>query len=80
MDDVRLQALHLVGADEEARRFDRMLEAIQGVREQVGTSQPVSLIVAEFGRLVALVERLNQRMEVLEAELVPLHRSRKCPC
>jgi hypothetical protein len=80
MDDVRLQALHLVGADEEARRFDKMLDAIQGVREQVGTSQPVSLILAEFGRLVALVERLNQTMEVLEAELVPLHRSRKCPC
>jgi hypothetical protein len=38
------------------------------------------LIVAEFGRLVALLERLKQRVEVLEAELVPLHRSRECPC
>ena len=80
MDDARSQALPLVGADEEARRFDRMLEAMAGVREHQGSSQPVSLTVAEFGRLVALVERLNQRMEVLEAELVPLHRSRKCPC
>ena len=24
--------------------------------------------------------RLKQRVEALEAELVPLHRSRKCPC
>ena len=80
MDDVRSQPLPFVAADEEARRFGRMLEAMERVQEQVGPSQPFSLIVAEFGRLVALVERLNQRMEVLEAELVPRHRSRKCPC
>jgi hypothetical protein len=80
MEDVRLQPLPFVAADEEARRFDRMLEAMKGVRENQGASQPVSLIVTEFGRLVALLERLNQRMEVLEAELVPRHRSRKCPC
>ena len=80
MDDVRSQALPLVGADEEARRFEKMLQAMEGIREHVGASQPVSLILAEFGRLVALVERLRDRVEVLEAELVPPHRSRKCPC
>ena len=46
----------------------------------MSASLPVSLIVAGFARLLALVERLNQKMEVLEAELVLRHRSRKCPC
>ena len=80
MDNARLQALRLVGADEEGRRFEKLLEAIEGTREHVSASLPVSLIVAEFARLLALVERLNQKMEVLEAELVLRHRSRKCPC
>lgn len=80
MDHARPQVLHLVGAEEEARRFEGLLECMQGIREHVDASQAVPLIVAEFGRLVALVEHLNQRVETLESELVPLHRARKCPC
>jgi hypothetical protein len=57
-----------------------MLEALAGVGERRSAPQPASLLVAEFGRLVSLVEQLKHRVEALEAELVPQHRSRKCPC
>ena len=80
MTDVRSQVLPFVEADEEARRFHTMLEALADVAERAGASQPASLLVAEFGRLVALVEQLKHRVEALEAESVPQHRSRKCPC
>jgi hypothetical protein len=48
-----------------------LFAAVEGVREHQGVSQPFSLIAAEFGRLVALAERLNQKTEALKAELIP---------
>ena len=53
----------VVEADEEARRFHTMLEALAGDGGRVSASQPAS-----------------HGVEALEAESVPLHRSRKCSC
>ncbi len=79
MTDTRSRILPFVGQDEEERRFHTMLGVIASVGECASVPQQGSLIVAEIGRLVALVEQLTHKVETLEAELVPLHRSRKCP-
>lgn len=80
MGDGSLRPLQLVDADENDRRFDVMVEAMAGFPTLVSAPLPVFAVVAEIARLAALVERLGERMEVLEAELVPAHRSPKCPC
>jgi hypothetical protein len=80
MSDSRLRPLQLVDAEEAARRFDTVVETTARVPTLVSAPQPVSPIVAEVGRLMALMERLKERVEALEAELIPPHRRRKCPC
>jgi hypothetical protein len=77
--DPSLRPLHLVSPDEELHRFEGMVEAMAGTPRHEPTPRIGFPTLAEFGRLLAAVERLEQRVEVLEAELVPLHRSRKCP-
>jgi hypothetical protein len=80
MTDRRSRLLPFVARDEEERRFHVMLGAIPSI-EACGDVPPqaVSMIIGEIGRLVTLVEQLKHKVETLEAELVPLHRSRKCP-
>ena len=80
MGDAGLKPLQIVDMDEEACRFGGLLETMAGVPRPVRALQATTPMVAEFGLLVALVKRLEQRVEALEAELVPAHRSRKCPC
>jgi hypothetical protein len=79
MDDAGPPHLELVDVDANARLFDAVLETMAGVPKPTRAPTTTPLRAAEFGRLVALVMRLEQRVEALEAELVPLHRSRKCP-
>ena len=79
MGDGSLRPLQLVDADEDARRFDAVVQAMAGGPAQLRAPQPVFAIVAEVARLAVLVERLEERLEALEAELVPPCRSRKCP-
>jgi hypothetical protein len=78
--DTRSQVLPFVEPDEEERRFHMMLGEIANGGECASVPQTVPLIVAEISRLAAFVEQLTHKVEALEAELVPLHRSRKCPC
>jgi hypothetical protein len=80
MDDAGSPRLQLINADENVRRFDALLETIGGVARSTKAPQARPPTASEFYRLVTLVMRLEQRMEALEAESVPLHRSRKCPC
>jgi hypothetical protein len=81
MGDVSSQPLQLVRANEEARPLDAPLETGGGALRRVSAPQTAPPIaVAEFARLVALVERLEQKVQALEAELVPPNRSCKCPC
>jgi hypothetical protein len=80
MDDAGSPHLKLIDVDENTRLFDAVLEAMVGVPRHTRAPWTTPPVVAEFGRLVALVMRLEQKVEALEAELVPLHRSRKCPC
>jgi hypothetical protein len=77
--DASLRPLPLVSPDEEARRFEAMVEAKAGTPQRERTPRIGFPTLAEFGRLLAAVEQLEHRLEALEAELVPLHRSRKCP-
>ena len=79
MTDTKSQVLPFVERDEEERRFHMMLVEIANDRECANVPQTVSLLAAEIGRLAALLEQLKHRVETLEAKLVPLHRSRKCP-
>jgi len=71
MGDGSLRPLQLVDADEDARRFDAVVQAMAGGPAQLRAPQPVFAIVAEVARLAVLVERLGERLEALEAELVP---------
>lgn len=80
MGDASLRPVQLVDADENARRFDAMVQTMAGVPTVVSVPLPVFAVVAEIARLAGLLERLQERMEALESELVPPHRSRKCPC
>jgi hypothetical protein len=80
MGDTRLRPLQLVDSDEAARRFDAMVETMAGAPTPKSAPQLLSVIAAEVGRLVILMERLKERVDALEAELVPPYRSRKCPC
>ena len=79
MNNISLQPLPLADADEDARRSNAVVDPRAGVPRRVSSPHPAASAL-EAGPLVALVKRLEQRVEVLEAELVPLHRSRKCPC
>ncbi len=79
MDDAGSPHLKLIDVDENTRLFDAVLDTMAGVPTHTRAPQTTPRLVAEFGRLVALVMRLEQKVEALEAELVPLHRSRKCP-
>jgi hypothetical protein len=79
MVDASLRPLPLVSPDEEERRFERMVEAMAGMPQHERAPRTASPKTDEVDRLVALVKRLEERLEVLEAELVPVHRSRKCP-
>ena len=67
MSDSSLRPLQLVDAEEAARRFDAVVETTARVPTLVSAPQPVSPIVAEVGRLMALMERLKERVEALEA-------------
>ena len=80
MSDPSLRPLQLVDANEDGRRFGAVVETIAGIPMMVSIPLPDFGVVAEISRLAGLLERLGERMEVLEAELVPAHRSRKCPC
>jgi hypothetical protein len=78
MADANFRSMRLVSPDEEARRFERMVEAMAGTPQR-DASRTASPMLAEFGHLMEQVKRLEQRVEVLEAESVPSHRSCKCP-
>lgn len=80
MGDAKLQPLQLVDADEDGRRFDAVVETMAGVPTAVSVPLPVFAVVAEIARVAGLLERLGERLEALESELVPPHRSRKYPC
>jgi hypothetical protein len=80
MTDTGSQVLPFVEQVEEEHRFHMMLGEIANAGELASVPHTVPLIVAEIGRLLAFVEQLAHKVEALEAELVPLHRSRKCPC
>lgn len=80
MGDAKLRPLQLVDAEEVGRRFDVVVETMAGVPTAVSLPLPVLAVVGEIARLADLLEQLGERIEILEAELVPPHRSRKCPC
>ena len=80
MADARLPHLQLVDASDDARQFSEFLDAMAGLPTRGSASRPAAIVVAAVGRLAALMQRLEQRIAAIEAELVPLHRSRKCPC
>ena len=80
MADAGLPHLQLVDASDDARRFSEMLSAMAGVSRRGSAPRATSVLMAAVGRLAALVEQLEHRVAAIEAELVPLHRSRKCPC
>lgn len=71
--------MHLVHAEEVARQINDAAKIMADAPTLVNVPLPVFAVVAEVARLAALVERLGQRIEALEAELVPSYRSRKCP-
>ena len=79
MVDASLRSLHVVDPDQEARHFSRVLDAIAGFPQSTRAPRTGSSDAAEFGGLIAPLNRLEQKVAVLHAELVPLHRSRKCP-
>jgi hypothetical protein len=80
MDDAGSPPRRLINPEEDARRFDALLETMASVTRRTKVPWPDPPTASAFYRLVALVMRLEQRMEALEAESVPPHRSRKCPC
>ena len=75
-----LPHLQVVDASDDARQFSEMLNAMAGVARRGSVPRATSVLMAAVGRLAALVEQLEHRVAAIEAELVPLHRSRKCPC
>ena len=54
MGDGSLRPLQLVDADEDARRFDAVVQAMAGGPAQLRAPQPVFAIVAEVARLAVL--------------------------
>ena len=80
MADARVPHLQLVDAGEDTRQFMEWLNAMAGLPTRGSAPQSAALVVAAIVRLAALMQQLEQRIAAIEAELVPLHRSRKCPC
>jgi hypothetical protein len=80
MDGTGPPHLKLVDMEANARLFDAALETMARPSKPTRAPPTPPPRATEFDRLVALVSQLEQRVEALEAELVPLHRSRKCPC
>jgi hypothetical protein len=74
MEVSKVPRLRLVPSGEDSDRFQEMLDAVAGIRK-VASSKG-----ARFAPIVAMLLRLEERIEAVEAELVPRHRSRKCPC
>ena len=72
--------MQLVDARDDSRQFTELLNAMAGLPTRESTPQSAALVVAVVVHLAALMQQLEQRIAALEAELVPLHRSRKCPC
>jgi hypothetical protein len=78
MGDGSLRPVQLVDADEDSRRFDAVAQTVAGVPPPARAPQPAFATLAEVARLAVLVERMGERLEALEAELVPSGRSWKC--
>jgi len=72
--------LQLVDAGDDTPQFTELLNAMAGLPTRGSAPQSTALVVAAFVRLAALMQQLEQRIAAMESELVPLHRSRKCPC
>jgi hypothetical protein len=71
MEVSKVPRLRLVPSGEDSDRFQAMLDAVAGIRKVASS---------KGARFVAMLLRLEERIEAVEAELVPRHRSRKCPC
>ena len=80
MADARIPHLQLVEAGDDTPQFAELLNAMAGLAARGSTPRSAALVVAAISRLATLIQDLEQRMAAFEAELVPLHRSRKCPC
>ena len=80
MADARVPHLQLVDARDDTRQFAELLNAMAGLPRRGSAPRPNALVVAAVTRLAGLMQQLEQRIAAIEAELVPLHRSRKCPC
>jgi hypothetical protein len=80
MADARVPHLQLVDARDDTRQFAELLNAMAGLPTRGSAPRPNALVVAAVTRLAGLMQQLEQRIAAIEAELVPLHRSRKCPC
>jgi len=68
--------LQLVDAGDDTRQFMEWLNAMAGLPTRGSAPQSAALVVAAVVRLAALMQQLEQRIAAIEAELVPLHRSR----
>ncbi len=64
MDDARSRHLKLIDVDENTRLFDAVLETMAGVPRRTRAPRTTARLVAEFGRLVALVMRLGAMVNV----------------
>ena len=80
MADAKAPHLQLVDAGDDTRQFTELLDAMAGLPTRESAPQSTTLVVAAVARMAALMQQLEQRIATMEAELVPLHRSRKCPC
>ena len=80
MADAGSPHLQLVDASDDASECREMLKTMAGVARRGSAHRTASVLIAAVGRLAVLVQQLERRIAAIEAELVPPHRSRKCPC
>jgi len=77
----RVPHLRLVDVSDDMRQLSELLNAMTGLPMRGSAPRPTAaLVVAAVRRLAASIQQLEERIAAIEAELVPLHRSRKCPC
>jgi hypothetical protein len=62
-DSSSLRPLQVLDADEDARRFDAVIDTMAGVPTLVRAPEPAFAIVAEVARLAGLVDQLGERLK-----------------